>query len=424
MILEETLTSQHVLLAAIVLAAIAAMLFLTGMVAHLVRRRRCRHFCPGPRPHPMDRLHPLHWFRSGRCGYDLSAHLRIAAIRAGPPSPDGSLALTCPECGSAFSSARRLFTRPWHWRFLAPGALAFTAAVGLLALHPGAIGRAVRAVPTPVLMAGDRWVGVRWPARMQRELRRRQREGDLSPAQCRAMIPLLVRDLRDDDIRFNAIGARRPLTRFGDEAVPHLLEALESDDAQQRREAASILRGLNHPPSTALLRVSFESLRHDGVPRSAASSASYLLRHLDLAETNVRRGLESDDAQQRLLCAGLLALGGRTQYAEAVMPILIAHLADNSSTVDATFAVQAIGGLGQAALPHLLPHLDAADDQQRQIVRFLAVKLDPEAHFTAHIVHPPQDLRFMCRSIDPTRRSPLSSLNVPYLAAGPPAGSP
>jgi len=419
----DILNSERMLQGAAALATLAAPGFMLGIAAHFVRRRRERRFCPGPRPGLLSRVHPLHWLRAGGCGYDLTAHLQIAANVALAWRTGETGAITCPECGRTFGIVRRLLTRPVHVRFFAPSIGALIVAAALLAMHPPNIARAVRAVPTPVLMAGDRWLGVQWPVRLQRELRRRHREGDLSPSQDRAMIPLLVRDLRDDKIRFNAIDARWLLTALGDDAVPHMLAALESDDSQQRREAAGILRGLGHPPSAALLHVSFDDLRHDSVPRSATSAASYLLKHLDLAETHVRRGLASDDHQQRLICAGLLAMGGRTRYTDKVMPILIAHMADNRSSGDATFAVQAIGGLGEAALPHLLPYLDAPDDQQREIARFLAVKFDPGAKCTAHIFHPPPDLLFMCRSIDPTRWG-RSVMQLPYLATLPDQSAP
>ncbi|MCZ6834896.1 MAG: hypothetical protein O7G85_03910 [Planctomycetota bacterium] len=378
------------------IGSIGLVLLLSGGLVKCVTWRSIRRYCPGPSP-PWSRLSPFHWLWTGRCGYDLTGHLS-----SGRAAKD--LVLICPECGRSLKKIKELQSCPRHVRWFALGGWFVLGTCLVISLHPVNRKRIVHLIPTIVLFHGEDLLESHWPNRLKGELRRRHSHDLLDQERSLAMIPFYVRDLRDDDVKFNADSARRRLFQFGQVALPALTLALGSDDWQQRQIAADVLRELDASPTSALLDVTLEGLRDDDLPRprgqyrftycfNARSGTKYMLKHIDIAETYLRRGLASNDVQQRLLCASVLGRSGRHESMDKAMPILLEHLADNKQFKDAKLGIRAIEGFGDAALPWLMRYIDDRDTQRRDIARHLVCKRDPESLFEEGILLPPPDLR-------------------------------
>lgn len=138
-----------------------------------------------------------------------------------------------------------------------------------------------------------------------------------------------------------------------------------------------------------LIRVTIEGLKHDTSPfdRSrrrglvyfnADFGVSKLIPVAHLWVNELEEALESDDDQQRLLCAYILGRAGISRCVEPVSKILLPHLRDNDISDDAKFSVYALGGFGPELLPYLKDALPGADDQQRDLISLLIVNLiDP-----------------------------------------------
>lgn len=207
-----------------------------------------------------------------------------------------------------------------------------------------------------------------------------------------------LRDLRDDDIRGNALAALRELAGLGTLAAPHLERALASPDRQQRQLAALLLRQLpaRGTPSAALLRTSVEALRRDVcaslwstiVHPVATSAAPWLADHAVAARPALRDGITSGDDQQRFLCAYLLAAGGHDDDRAIVVRELVTHLEDNRIAGDAVMAAHALYRLGSAAMPHALAWRPYVDEQARALLDLVAddLRAPPRTHseLTAH----------------------------------------
>jgi len=216
----------------------------------------------------------------------------------------------------------------------------------------------------------------------------------------------LVADLADDDVRWNALSALRLLSAFGDDAVPELELALDSPDWQQRQLAAVALRRIeDYLPSSRMLEVTVEGLRHDGMPwgRADASTGTgntmiynanrgtrYLLDHGRRAESALIEGLRGDDHQQQFLCAYILGCTGRTAALEDAAPILIEHLRDNDIRGDAIMAAIALFQFGDDVLPYIAFALRNADEQQQRLTWLIMLDLD----------RPPQNRRELERRKD------------------------
>jgi len=97
-----------------------------------------------------------------------------------------------------------------------------------------------------------------------------------------------------------------------------------------------------------------EALADDGIPGNASAAYQRLRERGDEARPVLRRGLERNDWQQRLLSAVLLAqrnpMGDELTL---VCRVLIAHLPDNEIRGDATLAGHGLIALGTPALPHV-----------------------------------------------------------------------
>lgn len=199
----------------------------------------------------------------------------------------------------------------------------------------------------------------------------------------------LVADLATDPKR-GAAWAEQKLRELGPEAAPALEAALDSKDMQQRHLAAHLLRRLDLPPSERLLRVTYEGLAHDSLPRDAEADdgyltmlltnaiegVEYLTRHAAIAEPLLERGLDSADAQQQFLCAAAAGGGKREKLRIRATRLLIPHLASNAVEGDAYIAAIAIHRFGIAGLDDLRAWKETGDAQQRALVAQLITELE------------------------------------------------
>ncbi|MBL8728841.1 MAG: hypothetical protein JNM25_10450 [Planctomycetes bacterium] len=198
-----------------------------------------------------------------------------------------------------------------------------------------------------------------------------------------ARVAVLVADLRDDGLPWNAENAVALLVALPRGALPVLDEALSAGDLQQRHLAARVLRRRSEQhavaPSPRLLEVTVDALsdrltdelqrrRLCGTWDPAAEGTRFLAPHASAARVPLRRALHVGDGQQRFLAAWLLAQCHDEGYSDTICRELLPHLADNDIAGDAVMATHGLYQLGPAALPALRwwrPHVDA---QARRLI--------------------------------------------------------
>ncbi len=131
-----------------------------------------------------------------------------------------------------------------------------------------------------------------------------------------------IKNMEDDYMYGNATAALNWLcSNYGPEVERELIDALTSDDWQVRQYAAHILidrySGNDPVAKERLIKAIIEGLRDDGadIPNQR-TALSYLFQHPEWVndyKALFAEKLHSDDRQQRLLCAALLAINGRTE---------------------------------------------------------------------------------------------------------------
>jgi len=341
---------------------------LLGLWVAVRRGEKCR--CPGPERFAVAGYrNPVRWFITQRCGYDLRGHEFNEHDEA-----------RCPECGTMVAR-RRLCRDSMRVRPLATGML--LAVVGACGLRSGwfTLANVAKETPTSALIVVQDVLQTQSPEEVCTELGERIRGTALDQWQTEQSVEVLIRDLRDDDVKENGTKARELLAMLGDDAITGLEKALESDDYQQRQYAAEVLRQhFGYRPNQRMLEVCVEGLGHqDRVAYNAGAGADYLVSHIADAEPLVVRGLGSSDPLRRFLCAAVLACGRRSDHADRVAPMLIAHLADNDIANDAAYARSALEALGAPARPYLERAVNAADRQLRRHAKQLIGTIDAAA---------------------------------------------
>ncbi|MEX2218201.1 MAG: hypothetical protein WD749_05520 [Phycisphaerales bacterium] len=310
--------------------------------------------------------------------------------------PPGGISV-CPECGRRVGGRRELLRSPRRVRW---ARLALAAGLALAAAYPYArSGRWVRHLPTVVLAATERLPPHWRPARVRRELESRLYSGVDETSQS-VMIPRLIADLRADDRGGNALRAVWLLTSFGEAAVPALERSLASDDWQERHLAAAALADIpGYEPVDAMLRVCVEGLRDDSLPYESAgrgrryltysgilnarTGTIYLAHHADQAAPFLERGLESDDPQQRLLCAVVVAYTGPERLRDEAVAVFLPCLRDNKAPGDAVIAAPALYRLGGLAEPHLRALAGSGDRQERRLAARVLAQFDLDRRIRA-----------------------------------------
>lgn len=255
-------------------------------------------------------------------------------------------------------------------------------------------------------------------------------------------VSALIEQLRDDGTRYNAILAADQLRELEPPPLIALTAALDSDDWQQRQIAADILWWHISPPRweaarrlrdhaesaleyeipAQLYEVTLEGLRSDALPynpQGTESSATYtdcfnaargfrvLVDAEAEAEPYLLNGLESEDYQQKFLCALILAWRESGSGLDRVVPILSHHLRDNQTPEDAHWSVYGLGQIGSAAEPYLRIERERSDDvQQQQLIDLLLLNITEPAHTRAeHEAR--QEMQGISRTVfDPTREPP------------------
>lgn len=204
-------------------------------------------------------------------------------------------------------------------------------------------------------------------------------------------VSMLIDDLRDDEVRWNASNALRELSRMNPPPIDALEIALQSDDWQQRQLAAAALRQMpSYRPSRAFCRVLVEGLRDDDLPRhdpedgeaptmtwvfNAIYGVKYLLERPRIATEELAKGLSVPDVQGRFWCAFVLGMTGRHEYVDDAAPILIEHLGDNQFGSDGVYAAAALYRFGMPVLPYLESARFGADRQMQSLIDLIVLDL-------------------------------------------------
>ncbi len=213
----------------------------------------------------------------------------------------------------------------------------------------------------------------------------------------------LIEDLRDDDVRWNAIAAIEAIRYYASDEFkrnPNLIsaleEALDSEDWQQRQMAAYLLRTTikDYEPTPRLLEVTVEGLRDDHLPReyeiedgkyrtkrcvflfNAAEGVRYLLENENMGTEALEAALDSDDAQQRFLAAYVLGATGRKNKLERIAEILLPHLEHDNIPRNACLATYALYHLGDEVIPILKEYEEAEDKQKREAIQLILYDLN------------------------------------------------
>jgi len=233
----------------------------------------------------------------------------------------------------------------------------------------------------------------------------------------------LIAELGDDDVKNNATGAIDAIMAYPTSPVERLFVALDDPDWQTRQIACNLIWNIRtaHEPieskndmfrtsawrwqikttdpqwrstdipavTDRLVAVTIEGFRDDDTPyeRSKNRALMYtnavhgMFRIIPIAHQwrdELERAMESDDAQQRLVAAIVLAQAGVEQSIERVCQILLPHLRDNDIEEDAKFCVWALTGYGKELIPVLKRALPDADSQQHDLLTLLMLDLvDP-----------------------------------------------
>lgn len=340
--------------------------------------RRPRRYCPGQPRGRSAILWPMTWITHPRCGYDLQGLTEVDGVAC------------CPECGrrSRVRERRGGAGAFAHLRVASVLLLAGVAVPTLLYLRSGAW---AAHLPDTATLAIRATLGeyTPWCVRSRYLARARLYEYDdhynrlprptpLWGWQQRWAVRLMIGELHSDDVRWNADKAIDLFNDYPREmTTPLLTAALNSDDYQQRQIAAAILRDWpSFVPTDDLLRVTVEGLRNDWGDDHGYSTYTgfnahqgweYLSRHGAEAEAHLAKGLESDDLQQRYLCAGLVAVTRRLSLLDRACAILIDGLGDDDVSNNAKLAVTSLMSLGEPALPYLEKAAEDDDAQRRQV---------------------------------------------------------
>jgi len=206
-------------------------------------------------------------------------------------------------------------------------------------------------------------------------------------------VDMLIEDLKDDDVRWNADFAVDELCRrFQDDeqVVEALKQALHSKDYQQRQLAGYVLMlpeeviDLSH--HRRLLEVAVEALQDDNMPcdpdgrtytytrnYNCDTAMRYLLDHHENAVGLLQMALQSEDWQQRFCAAYILAVkqAEPPEDRSCVIQVLLDHLRSNEIARDARCAVYALYQMGpeiQGAFPELS---QINDPQQKKLIELL-----------------------------------------------------
>ena len=233
----------------------------------------------------------------------------------------------------------------------------------------------------------------------------------------------LIAELGDDDVLRNAQAAIKAIMSYPSSPVDRLYEALDDPDWQTRQIACDLIWNIRsaHEPiestndmfrstnrrwrikptdprwrlseipeiTSRLVEVTIEGFRNDPTPYDNPHNRALMYtnavhgmkRMIPVAHRwrgELETAMESDDPQQQLVAAIVLARAGVVESIQRTTQILLPHLRDNDIEDDAKFCIWALGGFGKALIPLLEDALPSADAQQRDCITLLILDLiDP-----------------------------------------------
>ena len=328
-----------------------------------------RQLCPGPCLRWRQRLMPVWMVFKPRCGYDLSGH------RFEPGRP-----IICPECGRGIQRTRQMLRSPRAWRPAHLGSIFIIAGLLIYRYPPMSAMTLVRCTPTDLLLRGEGLLGIGTPLEVRDEIRRRAMDHQLTDPQISLFVQLLVNDLKDGGSSGVSERAMQSLAFFAVFDEQPLLDALHSDDWQQRWLAARVLRSMpSRPaPSDELLSVTIEQLR-SRARYEAREAMWYLQQYLDPATPLLVKVMHSEDFQQRRYVVDLLRSAGLDgellkellEVEDGLIQISMDHLRDDHVTGNAREAEDFLFRRVDRAAPLLVSALQSGDRQQRSRVAHL-----------------------------------------------------
>ena len=341
---------------------------LIGLRGWLWLRAPRRHLCPGPRLNWRQRLVPVRLIFRPRCGYDLSGHLARHRLEMGSAIICPECGRDLQRTRQMIRTPRAW--RPAHLGaiFILAGLLVYRhpplSAMTVVQYTPTDMllrGEGLLGVGTPLEVrdeirrrAMDHQLRddqvCRFVQLLVNDLRDDALAGNARAAidhlaifgvfcaeplmaalesadrQQRALVTEALRDLPDgsadrnriicislDDLRsdrseWTRRHARRYLMGHLEFAQPLLIEALASDDQQQRRGAAWALRHAQTDGATfqTIVAMSIDELRDDEYQNNLDAARWFLYQHRERVKDDLLEVLDSDDRQQREAVMGIL----------------------------------------------------------------------------------------------------------------------
>jgi hypothetical protein len=331
------------------------------------RGEHCR--CPGMKA-------KLLW--RGRCWYNLQGQVsqKHDVIR-------------CPECGTQMP-LKKLVRDGRRFRIGRVALLLFVIGVGSGIRLTQKTGSWTKVVPTVPLVILAKTPIAKHHTPLRDELKKRVNAKKVKRWAGRTLASTLAKDLRHDNVRWNAWDARRMLHNMWPECKEAVEYELVHGGRQSQILAAQVLRNKGAAPSVELIKACITDLHDDyGEPdwflrmRNAKEAAAYLEKWWSESEPYVREVLQSEDSQQRVLAAVIVGFAGSTQDMEIAVPELLPHLYDNNRVGDATYATPALYGFGPEVIPMLLAELAVADRQAHGIILHIIERFEhPERHYS------------------------------------------
>jgi hypothetical protein len=217
---------------------------------------------------------------------------------------------------------------------------------------------------------------------IRNEVRLRAINGLLSGRSASLLSEILVKELRDDEVQWNAYAAEHILETMW----PLSKEALELEtiagDEQSRIIAARILRLKCKIPSEVLIAACLADLQDDSnmvhwriQQGNATESVRYLLKWWNISKQHILAALDSTDEQQQFYAAVIAGKKGTKSRVRDVVVLLAPHLMDNKINSEFTLAKSALYRLGPEAIPFLRKQLFCSDSRGRnsllQIIEYL-----------------------------------------------------
>jgi len=231
---------------------------------------------------------------------------------------------------------------------------------------------------------GD-WEDLGWNADLPRDLRLLFRafvDEDHEEQDTRLLaIPWIqqaIQNLRDDDAKWNAHGARIFLKAAGELAAPQLELAMVVGDDQQRMVATHLLMACANVSDPAVLAEKYVLNMQDeggGWLVMTGTDAFNVLASSDtllkMAVPSLIKALDAKDPQLRINAAQLLCVAGCEDHADRLVAMLAPLLDHDDDAGTAGSAMSALGLLGTAAAEPLRSLRHDRDDQGRDLTDHL-----------------------------------------------------